>query len=77
MVSEEEVKAIKRRHSPRLLHEPGVCGIGVEKDQNGNFVITVHLDATQPDAGATVPDSIEGCPVKLVRSGPFTAEAAS
>jgi hypothetical protein len=77
MVSEEEVKAIKRRHSARLLQEPGVCGVGVEKDQNGNFVLAVHLDTTQPDAGATVPASIEGCPVKRVRSGPFTPQVAS
>jgi hypothetical protein len=74
MPSEEEVRAIKRRHSARLLQEPGVCGVGVEKDLQGNFVLTLHLDATQPDAGAAVPDFIEGCPVKRVRSGPFTKQ---
>jgi hypothetical protein len=72
MASEEEVKEIKRRHAARLLREPGVCGVGVEKDKAGNFVLAVHVDGTRLDAGATVPDFIEGCPVKRIRSGPFT-----
>jgi len=71
-VSEQEVREIKRRHSSRLLQQPGVCGVAVEKDERGDFVLTVHLDATQPNAGATIPDSIEGCPVRRVQSGPFT-----
>jgi hypothetical protein len=75
MPSEEEVKQIKRRNSGRLLQEPGVCGIGVEKDKEGNFVLAAHLDATRSDAGATVPDFIEGCPVMRIRSGPFTKRA--
>jgi hypothetical protein len=72
VATEQEVKEIKRRHSARLLQEPGVCGIGVEKDKEGNYVLAVHLDATDSDAGATVPDFIEGCPVRRVRGGPFT-----
>ena len=77
MLSEEEVKAIKRRNSARLLGEPGVSGIGVEKNAEGEFVLAVHLDTTQPNAGATIPDFIEGCPVKRVRSGPFSRRVAS
>ena len=75
MATEEEVKEIKRRHSDRLLQEPGVCGIGVEKDKEGNYVLAVHLDATHLDAGATIPDFIEGCPVRRIPSGPFTRRA--
>jgi hypothetical protein len=72
VATEQQIKQVKSRHSARLLQQPGVCGVGVEKDEHGGFALTVHLDATQPDAGATVPDSIEGCPVRRVRSGPFT-----
>jgi hypothetical protein len=75
MPSEEEVKGIKRRNSYRLLQEPGVCGVGVEKNEQGKFVLTVHLDMTQPNPGANIPDFIEGCPVKRVKSGPFTKQA--
>ena len=68
MATEEEVRQIKRRHSARLLQQPGVCGVAVEKGEHGDFVLAIHLDATQPDAGATIPDAIEGC-----RSGAFAA----
>lgn len=74
MASEQEVKEIKRRNSAWLLQQPGVSGVGVEKDGSGNFVLAVHLDASQPGAGATVPDSIEGCPIKQIKSGPFTKQ---
>ena len=74
MTSEQQVREIKRKHSGRLLQQPGVCGVGVEKGENGNFVLAIHLDATQPAAAAIIPDSIEGCPVKRVFSGPFTKQ---
>jgi hypothetical protein len=43
VASEEEVKEIKRRHAARLLQEPGVCGIGVEKDKAGRYFTWVFL----------------------------------
>jgi hypothetical protein len=74
MCSEEKVRAVKRKHSARLLQQPGVSGVGVEKDEHGNFVLAVHLDATQSNAGANIPDSIDGCAVKRIRSGPFVKQ---
>jgi hypothetical protein len=72
MASEEELRQIKRRHSARLLQLPGVCGIGIEKDKSGDYVLAVHLDASDPNAGKDVPETIEGQPVMRVQSGPFT-----
>ncbi len=77
MASEQEVREIKRRHSVRLLQQPGVCGVGVEKDEKGNFVLAIHLDANQPGAGQNIPDSIEGCPIKRVNSGPFIKQGTT
>ena len=74
MATEQEVKQVKNRHSARLLQQPGICGVGVEKDGQGGFVLAVHLDAAQPEAESAVPDSIDGCPVRRVRSGPFTKQ---
>jgi len=74
MPSEQEVAEIKRRHSARLLQQPGVCGVGVEKDQAGNFYLAVHLDSSNAATTATLPDSIEGAPLKVIRSGPFTKQ---
>jgi len=74
MASEQEALEIKRKHSAQLLLWPGVCGVGVEKDEWVEFVLAVHLDATQPGVGAELPDFIEGCRVKRISSGPFTKQ---
>jgi hypothetical protein len=71
MLSEDEVRAIKRRHSARLLQQSGVCGVGVEKDEAGRYVLAVHVDASDPAAGEGLPGEIEGAPVRVVRSGAF------
>ena len=74
MASEQTVLEIKRKHSAELLRQPGVCGVGVEKDDTGQFVLAVHIDPSQPNADRSVPDFIEGCPVKRIHSGPFTKQ---
>lgn len=71
MATEEQLREIKRRHSPRLLQMPGVCGVGVEKDDSGQYVLAVHVNATDRHAEENVPETIEGHRVKVVRSGPF------
>jgi hypothetical protein len=48
MLTEQEAHDVKRRHSAELLSKPGVSGVGVEKDEDGNFVIAIHLDADHP-----------------------------
>ena len=60
MATEEEARAIKSRHSPQLLRQPGVCGVGVEKDEAGNFVIAIHLDSDDPEVRAHLPQHLEG-----------------
>jgi hypothetical protein len=74
MMSEQQVREIKRKHSARLLQEPGVCGVGVEKGENGNFILAIHLDAAHPEAAATIPNSLDGCLIKKDFSGPFTKQ---
>jgi len=74
MPTEEEVRQIKRRHSADLLRQPGVCGVAVEKDERGDFLLAIHLDASQPNAGATIPETLDGCPIKRVYSGPFVKQ---
>jgi len=71
MATEEEARAIKSRHSPQLLRQPGVCGVGVEKDEAGNFVIAIHLDTDDPEVRARLPQHLEGLRVKAIHSGPF------
>ena len=74
MVTEQSIRELKRAHSVRLLSLPGVCGVGVEKDAGGEFFLAVHVNAAKPEAGIDVPDQIDGCPVRKIRSGPFAKQ---
>ena len=42
MATEQEIREVKRRHSPQLLSVSGVSGVGIEKDDAGEFVLAVH-----------------------------------
>ena len=76
MFTEKEADDIKSRHSTELLSMPGVCGVGVEKNPDGAFVIVLYLDADHPGMQSQLPKDIEGLPVKFVISGPFRPFAA-
>lgn len=71
MKSEQEVRQIKRRHSARLLALPGVCGVGVERNDTGEYVLALHLETDDPTIVSGLPTRIEDCPVKWIHSGPF------
>jgi hypothetical protein len=71
MATEQEIREVKRRHASRLLSQPGVSGVGIEKDDAGEYVLAVHLDTDNPEADKSLPDEIEGHRVKYIRSGPF------
>lgn len=71
MPTEDEIREVKRRHSRELLSKPGVSGVGIEKDEAGEYVLAVHLDASAAGPKADLPQEIEGCRVKYVMSGPF------
>ncbi|HZO86945.1 MAG TPA: hypothetical protein VFB38_01300 [Chthonomonadaceae bacterium] len=71
MASEAEAREVKRRHAAQLLSKPGVVGVGVEQDPTGQYVLAIYLNTDDPEIRRDLPQQIEGCPVKLVRSGPF------
>jgi hypothetical protein len=71
MATEERARAVKRAHSARLLSQPGVSGVGVERDAKGEYLLTVHVT---PEAAAETtgrPAELDGVPVRWVASGPF------
>jgi hypothetical protein len=74
-VTEAEAHDIKRRHSAELLRHPGVSGVGVEKDQRGNFVLRLHVTGEGPDVGTDLPEEIDGLPVSITRGGPYRSFA--
>ena len=69
----DDIHDVKRRHSARVMGLPGVCGFGVERDENGVDVLVVHVEAGRPDVARALLREIEGHPVRVVESGPFRA----
>jgi hypothetical protein len=71
MASFEELRAVKSRHSAALRRMPGVCGVNVDRDDDGNYVLEVHLDTKDPAVRRSLPETVEGHLVKYIVSGPF------
>ena len=64
---EKQIRALKKRHSAALLAHQCVAGVGVERDEQGDFTLTVHLTGDAPD----LPKELEGHPIRYVRRGPY------
>jgi hypothetical protein len=71
MANEEQARDVKRRHSAELLRLPGVCGVGVQKNEAGDFYLALHLNTNDPQITAQLPKEIEGLAVQAIHSGPF------
>jgi hypothetical protein len=75
MATFEQLLAVKRRHSPELMRQDGVCGLDVETDAQGASVIAVHVDTDDPKVLERLPSDIEGHPIKVVHTGPIRKQA--
>lgn len=71
MASEQQARDVKNRHSAELLRTPGVCGVGVQKNEAGDFYIVVHLESNDPTVAEQLPKLLEGVAVQTLASGPF------
>jgi hypothetical protein len=71
MATEEEIRALKERHGEELLRRPGVSGVGIQRDQGGEYLLAVHLDRDAGEAAEALPEEIEGHRVLYLRTGPF------
>ena len=71
MATEDEIRDLKARHSAGLMARPGVAGVGVERDEAGGYVLTVHLASDDPVLRAALPETLEGHPVRYALSGPY------
>jgi hypothetical protein len=72
MNSANEIYQVKNRHSDRLRSLPGVSGVGVAKGKDGGLVIAIHVNRDDPNVTENLPKEIEGYPVEVVQSGPFS-----
>jgi hypothetical protein len=69
--TEQGIKEVKDRHSRTLFSFPGVVGVGVEQDDTGKFVLTLHVATDDPEVLDQLPKEVEGYRVKIIRSGPY------
>lgn len=69
MASHDEIRRLKTRYGREILNKPGVSGVGIEKDDGGEYELVVHL--ADDAARANVPEELEGQKVRFVTSGPF------
>ncbi len=71
MASEAKALRVKQRYSARLLKQPGVSGVGVEKGDDGGYALAIYVDRDDPEIIRNLPRQLDNCPVKIVPSGPF------
>jgi hypothetical protein len=71
MASEAKVREMKERYAAELLQQPGVSGVGVGRDEQGNPILVIHLDIESPDSRPKLPRELEGFPIQFVEDGPF------
>lgn len=69
MATFDEIYALKKRHSASLLNLPGVCGVDIDTQANGNARLTVHVD--DKETIPQLPKELEGHKLKYIASGPF------
>jgi len=72
VATHDEIRKIKARYGQDILSKPGVAGVGIEKDDGGEYELVVHL--ADDAARAQVPDELDGQKIRFVKSGPFVKQ---
>ena len=67
------IKEVKARHESRLMAQPGVVAVGIGRDPDGKEAIVVSLDRDRPESRASLPEALEGYPVRVQVTGPMRA----
>ena len=68
------IQQVKTKHETRLMAMPGVVSVGIGRNADGQPVIVVGLDRERPETRATVPQELEGHPVRIEVIGPVRAQ---
>jgi hypothetical protein len=63
------IRTVKRGLSRRLLHNPGVSGVGIDEDEKGKERIRVYVIDDSPQLRSLVPDMVDGYPVVIETVG--------
>jgi hypothetical protein len=65
----EQVKTIMDRHAPALMELDGVVGVSIGALEDGAFVIQVMIRETNAALLDSIPDVIDGIPVRVEETG--------
>ena len=75
----DDAGSIRRRHESALLALPNVIGVGTGRDGAGAEVIDVYVQRKvarrELAPSETIPDALDGVPVRVVPIGEVTAQA--
>jgi hypothetical protein len=69
----EPIEVVLKRHAERLRQLPGVVGVGIRKDAQGQPYLSVLLSI--PVEEANLPDFLDGYPVKGIYTGRIVARS--
>jgi hypothetical protein len=71
----EAVNKVKERYEEDILNIEGVVGIGIGLSETvpGEVVIEVYIEKPLYEMTQTIPDKLEGIPVKIVETGEIVA----
>lgn len=69
----DDIYDVKRRHAMEFLRLPGVSAFGVERTNEGQYFLAVHLAWDNPSVRQQLPSSLEGYPVRLINTGGFNS----
>jgi len=66
----DNLQAIKNKHSSTILKIPGVVGLDIDLDDPQRPAFIAYLDTQDPRASSSLPDELDGVPVRTMYLGP-------
>jgi hypothetical protein len=69
--TDDHVREVKRQLSQRFLGQPGISGVGIERDEDGQPLIVIHVSSSDPSITQQIPDEFDGVRIRTIHSGPF------
>lgn len=69
----QTIEDVKKRHQSRLLATPGVVSVGIGLDEEKQPVIIVGVEDDDEALKASLPQQLEGYPVRVQHAGKIRA----
>ncbi len=70
----ESIQQVKTKHESRLMSTPGIVSVGIGQGHNGQSVIVIGVESRDKLDKLTLPEELEGYPVKVQIIGTIRAQ---